>query len=170
MGKIIRTITENKVIDKEGELQHYDSCETHTLEQEPPYVKVYLKPIPYMQDLPQSYRTILSWMLKEMKYAHDGQIITISAGTKRKMSKTLGVSLSRINHAITDFVKGKLIFREDMGVFQVNPQLFGKGDWKDISKLRHNIDFNAEGKTVNGEIKKSTHKKELVGQQEEQAA
>lgn len=40
------------------------------------------------------------------------------------------------------------MFRADIGVYTLNPYLFGKGDWQDISRLRLEINYDdIKGKT-----------------------
>ncbi|PGS79406.1 hypothetical protein COC69_12390 [Bacillus cereus] len=39
-------------------------------------------------------------------------------------------------------------FRKESGVFLLNPQYFGKGEWKDIAKIRYEAELNPSGKTL----------------------
>ena len=127
MSKISQ-IQETRVVDENGEITTHQQTKTFILEQEPPYVKMYLDTILYLQDLPKSYNPVLISILKRMPWANQCQDISITAGTKRRMAKELGVSVSRINHAITDFIKGKLLFRVETGVYQVNENSLGAGN------------------------------------------
>lgn len=128
---------------------------TYSIESEPPYVKMYLDTVLYLSDLPKSYNPVLSAILMRMPWANQCQDIAINSGVKRRIAKELGISVSRINNALTDFVKGKLLYRVDTGVYQVNPNIFGRGEWADIKKLRLEISFDASGKTIMAEIEKN---------------
>jgi hypothetical protein len=81
--------------------------------------------------------------------------------------KTLDNSLSELVKAgmlykLTDPDTGKVL----RGTFQLNPFIVGKGDWKDIVKLRLTIDFNADGKKMLLEEKRGqrTPQDQLEGQ------
>ncbi len=60
-----------------------------------------------------------------------------------------------------DLTKGDLLYRIARGMYRVNPNFFGKGDWQDIARLRLEIIFDANGKTIMGEIEKKAKKNEL---------
>ena len=87
-----------------------------------------------------------------------GNQLVVNAALKRQIAKELELSLSSINNAISKFVKGELLIREDTGLYKVNPHLFGKGDWKDIAKIRLEVVFDSEGKTIMSEIEKKETK------------
>ncbi len=121
---------------------------------EPPYVKMYLDTILYLKDLPKGHNPILMSILKRLPWANQEQDIALNAGIKRKIAKEVGCSVSKVNNAITDLVKGEVLFRIDVGVYQVNPHLFGRGEWNDIAKLRLEVTFDKNGKTILGEIER----------------
>lgn len=118
--------------------------------QEPPFVKIYLKDILYLKDLPKSYNPLLLALLKRAGWAKDGMEISLTAGTKRLIAKELNLqNIRTINNALSNFVKADVLFRVETGVYRFNPYLFGKGDWQDISKLRLQIEYTLEGRTFN---------------------
>lgn len=118
--------------------------------QEPPFVKIYLKDILYLKDLPKSYNPLLLALLKRAGWAKDGMEISLTAGTKRLIAKELNLqNIRTINNALSNFVKADVLFRVETGVYRFNPYLFGKGDWQDINKLRLQIEYTLEGKTFN---------------------
>ena len=118
--------------------------------QEPPFVKIYLKDILYLKDLPKSYNPLLLALLKRAGWAKDGMEISLTAGTKRLIAKELNLqNIRTINNALSNFVKADVLFRVETGVYRFNPYLFGKGDWQDISKLRLQVEYTLEGKTFN---------------------
>lgn len=151
-------VNEDGVITNETKTQAI----TYNVEKEPPYVKIYLDTILYLSDLPKGYNKILGAILRRMPWATDCQDIALNAGIKRRIARDLDISMSRIDHAITDFVKGGLLSRVEVGVYHANPNLFGRGEWKDIKKLRLNVTFDASGKTIMTEIEKKKKKLELL--------
>lgn len=54
----------------------------------------------------------------------------------------------KVSNAITELVKGKILYRVGTGAYNFNPYLFGKGDWQDVSRLRLEVNYDdIKGKT-----------------------
>ena len=123
---------------------------------EPDYVKVYLDDICYLTDIPKYCGNVLKQLLKYVTYADDeigGMIINLSPYSRKVISESLGLKqVQSLTNAITALVKGKVLFKLGGGAYQLNPYLFGKGEWKDIKKLRTTITWDSKGKTIQTEI------------------
>ena len=144
----ISTITR----DVNGEIESEERTIKYRPDGEPEYIKLYLNTVLYLRSLPKGYNPILLAFLKRMSYATTGQKVYVNASMKREIAEEAKVSVSYINTALTDFVKGKIIFRLDTGTYQFNPKIFGKGDWKDIEKIHATITFSPEGTDFAAEI------------------
>ncbi len=129
--------------------------ELHYRATEPEYVKVYLKDILYLSDMPEGYTKIVYKLLQEAKWANEGMRITINSGVKRLMCRELCIkSPQTISNALSKLTKADILKRIETGVYALNPHLFGKGDWRDIEKLRLNVDYTLDGyKTFSAAIK-----------------
>jgi hypothetical protein len=156
---------ENKGMSKEQEKVKFMSvtevvdCETGEVtksiketqliaSKEPNYIKLYLDTLLTFKKLSKSLNPILLEFLKYMSYASiadgtGGQIIYVNAHMKKNIADATGLKIDRINKALTDFVKANVFKRIATGTYQVNPFLFGKGDWKDIKSIRATFDFNS---------------------------
>ena len=122
---------------------------------EPLYIKLYLHDILYLSDLPKTHDKILLSLLKKSTWANSeyGMVVTLSAGMKRIMATELGFNNARtINNALSDFVKAEILKRLEVGVYQLNPYLFGRGEWQDIENLRMTIHYNLQGRTFRSMI------------------
>ena len=150
----INQYVEKAIVDENGNTLKKESNTVYSVPTEPPYVKMYLDTILYLKDLPKGHNPILMSILKRLPWANQEQDIALNAGIKRKIAKEVGCSVSKVNNAITDLVKGEVLFRMDVGVYQVNPHLFGRGEWNDIAKLRLEVTFDKNGKTILGEIER----------------
>ncbi len=129
------------------------SSERHfTIEREPDYVKLYLQGILLYSDCPQWQNKVLHSLLKRINYQNE---ISLPVGYKREIVKELNISMSSLNNAISAFVRTKLLIRKDVGVYLANPHLFGRGEWKDIRKLRLTVEFSEHGVQMEGEISKN---------------
>lgn len=146
------------VIDEEGVIKHQEEDLTVNWGKEPNYIKLYLDTVLYLKDLPKGLNSILYALLKRMSY---GNQLVLNAALKRQISKEIELSVSSINNAITKFVKGELLERIDTGLYRVNPHIFGKGEWKDIAKIRLEVTFDSEGKTVMSEIERKEDDKKI---------
>ena len=149
MATIKQQITRTEINTQTGEINKETINETLRFSEEPPYIKFYLQDILYLSDMPKRYDKVLYELIKRAQWANSdqGMTITLSSGSKRLIAKQLGLnSISLISNALTDFVKAKIIKRIETGVYALNPNLFGKGDWQDISKLRLDIDYDLSGK------------------------
>ncbi len=113
---------------------------------EPEYIKIYLKDILYLSDMPEGYTKIVYKILQEAKWASEGMRVTVNSGVKRLMCRDLGIkSVQTISNALSKLTKAEILMRIETGVYALNPHLFGKGDWRDIEKLRLNVDYNLDG-------------------------
>lgn len=145
------------ITDENGAITYQEEDKTINWGKEPNYVKIYLDTILYLSDLPKGLNSILYALLKRMSY---GNQLVINAALKRQIANEIDLSPSSINNAITKFVKGELLERVDTGLYRVNPHLFGKGEWKDIAKIRLEVTFDANGKTIMSEVEKKEQKEQ----------
>lgn len=140
-----------------GEITYEENKISKKKSVEPPFVKLYLDCLLTYKDLSKSLNPILGEFLKYMSYANmsenqGGQIIYLNAEIKRQIAKATGKTVKRIEQALTDFVKTNVFKRIATSTYQVNADLFGRGEWKDISNIRATFNF-ATGK-VNTKIEK----------------
>lgn len=152
----IKQSFETSVINEQGELISQRANKTLSWGSEPAFIKLYLQDVLYLSDMPKHHERILYELLKRSTYAgeKDGMQVCLSAGIKRIISKELGLKNNRsINNALSDLVKGKILYRVETGVYNFNPYLFGKGDWQDIARLRLEINYDdIKGKTFKTNI------------------
>lgn len=158
MAKVTMSNTKT-VIDENGAIKQKEEDLTVNWGREPNYIKLYLDTVLYLKDLPKGLNTILYALLKRMSY---GNQLVLNAALKRQIAKEIELSVSSINNAITKFVKGELLERIDTGLYRVNPHIFGKGEWKDIAKIRLEVFFDSEGKTIMSEIQRKGEKEETI--------
>ena len=168
---IIKQQSVLKVCDHQtGEIIQSQENITKQFSSEPPYIKLYLHDILFLSDLPKAHDKILLSLLKKATWANAeyGMIVTLSAGIKRIMVNELGFKTPRtINNALSDFVKADILKRLETGVYQLNPYLFGRGDWQDIKKLRMTIDYTINGRTFQNMIEYKKEKEKQISQPDE---
>jgi hypothetical protein len=84
--------------------------------------------------------------------------IVLNASVKKRIAAELGIqNIRSINNALSDLVKGKILYRVDTGLYNLNPYFFGKGDWQDISRLRLEINYDdIKGRTFKTNVEYKT--------------
>lgn len=147
-----RTTTYDHKITENGKTTHSEIVTVQ--EGEPQFVKVYLDCVMAFKGLSKSLNPILLELLGCMTYANraaqeGGQLIYLNAQLKRDIAAKLGITTSRISQAITDFVKSGVLTRIATSTYQANPYLFGRGPWKEVSRLRAEFVFDATNNTNN---------------------
>lgn len=141
----IKQSVETEVWDEQGNMVSKRANKTLSWGSEPPFVKLYLQDVLYLSDVPKSHESIIFELIKRATYAGDkyGMTVTLSAGMKQIIAEELKIANVRsINNALSDLVKGKILFRIATGVYQFNSYFFGKGDWQDIARLRLEINYD----------------------------
>lgn len=143
----IRSLTQSNtsfVDNSSGEVVSTSETVTQSfrVSREPGFVKLYLDCLSAFKDIQISLNPILLEFLRCASYASvddrdGGQILFLNSALKKRIALKCDVSVSRVNQAITEFVKKHYMFRVDVGTYQFNSELFGKGDWSDISNLRN---------------------------------
>lgn len=148
---ILKQSVETEVLNDKGEIVSKRANRTLSWGSEPAFIKLYLQDVLYLADMPTKHSAILYELLKRSSYAgdKDGMQVIVNASLKRRIQEALGLkNVGSISNAITELVKGKVLYRADVGMYNFNPYLFGKGDWQDIAKLRLEIDYDdIKGKT-----------------------
>ena len=136
--KKINAITEREeIID--GEVTKKEVIKTYTLDKEEDYIKVYIKHIMYLNNLPQGLHPLIYQLVKYVTY---GNQIVLTAGIKRKIASDMGMSVHTINAYISSLVKKDILIRVDRAMYILNPVIFGKGNWSEIVKLREALEIH----------------------------
>ena len=112
------------------------------------FVQLYLENINFILNLkPQTIR-ILSVIIMKMGYLNS---INIGADFKTGLSKMLGLSMATIYRAIDELIEREVLLpfnNEEMKTeyeviskyeYLVNPNIVGKGSFRDLEKLRHDV-------------------------------
>ena len=132
--KKITQITQTDIVDHTtGEVKSSEHARVINIPREPSYIKLYLDDIEKLYDLPSNSSTIVYELLKELNY---NGLIPLNSTTKKMICEKVGYKLQSLNNYLTDLVKKDVFRKAGRGVFKPNPHLFGKGDWKDIYKMR----------------------------------
>ena len=139
-----------------GEVLKQEHEYIHKQSAEPDFIKLYLNTLLAFKDLPRTLNPVLVEFLSLMTYAdseedHGGQIIALTSYLKHRIAKKLDIKINTVEKSLTSFVKTGIFKRIGTGTYQVNPNLFGRGEWKSIKAIRATFDFNS------GEVSTEMH-------------
>lgn len=134
-SKIVYEKTQTITNHETGEITAEQTETITILPKEPPYIKVYLEDIAKIQDLPSGSTNLLYELLKMMNY--ESNEIFLNSALKRRIAEKLGIkNLKSIDNALTQFHQRNVLIRVDRGIYMANPNLFGKGTWQQVHRLR----------------------------------
>ncbi len=139
-----RVLQEEVVVDSQtGEVMRRKT--TLQFKKEPAYVKLYFDCLGvYIKNdgLSSSLNEMLIEVLKRCTYAEKGQIVHLDKYTKEQVCKASGKSMERMKQAIKTWQKNNILKRVSRGVYEINPFIFGKGEWRDIAHLQAKFNFD----------------------------
>lgn len=153
MNKKITYVEDRQTLNPEtGEVKEKQSIRQMSIPQEEDYIKVYIKHINYLNNLPQGLDSIIYVLMKYMTY---GNQIVINSAIKRQIAEELDKKFNTVNQYISKLVSYDILIRIDTGIYILNPEFYGKGKWKDIMELREELEIKItyKEKTYNIEHK-----------------
>ncbi len=129
-----------ETIDYEtGEIKEEVEYTTIKIPKEDNYIKLYIKYITYMHNLPKGLHPIIYELIKYVNY--DNKII-INKDVKETIAKRLKIKENTIKQHIYNLSKENILIRVAQATYILNPYIFGKGNWKDIYELRKNLEID----------------------------
>jgi len=149
--KKVSRVVKNKITDiSTGEVKHEEELIDAYVDKEPDYVKLYLKDIVALNDLPKGLDRVINVLLKTMSY--DNMII-LNSFVKKQMTEELGYkSVQVLNNNINKLVNAEILFRKGTGTYQVNALYFGRGHWNEIQEIRLQQHYSNQGRDFKAEI------------------
>lgn len=130
--------------DEEGNSVQRTDVRVGKWDSEPPYVKLYIQDIMYLSNLSGRLVPLVMALLKRLTFANaeNPMCVVLVPMVKQEILKETGwSSVGSLDNALQELVKGNIIKRIGRGVYQMNPHLFGRGDWKDISRIRLEVSY-----------------------------
>lgn len=116
-----------------------ETSNVHSIERLPPepeYIKLYVSEVGRLHGLKSGHRDILLYVASMCGY--DGCVV-LNPRRKGQIAITLKIAPKSIDNALSEFVKTGLLSRLGRSDFELNPYLFGKGDWKSIRERRESF-------------------------------
>ena len=150
--KIIKESVATVIDQHSGEILREETSTVINLPREPPYVKMYIDDVAMLHGLPRNSGNLINCLVKRLTY--DG-VIVISAASKKAIASELNIKAQSVSNQLGALLKREIISRVSRGEYMLNPNLFARGDWSSVRKLRSNflemtIRYDDNGRTLIG--------------------
>lgn len=149
MAKVVQLEQKTEVDYETGEVKKHLSSRVFTLHQEPPYVKMYIDDVGKLLDVPAGPRAVLYQLARRIDY--EG-FISLTAAARERVAKACDINVRTMNNYLTQLSQSGILKHSGRGEYEMNPNLFAKGDWKDIAKRRQDFEltvrYNSNGTKV----------------------
>lgn len=132
--------TEKTVIDYQtGEIVQETKSRTMKIPNEPDYVKLYVRDIGRMLDLPGRAQDFLNIIVSAMGY---NNLFIAHLEVKKQIGRDFNMSIHSVNKYIDVLYKSGILIRKSKMVYLIDPNLFARGKWENIEKLRLLIEYD----------------------------
>tara|TARA_Y100001978_G_scaffold190789_1_gene194296 strand:- start:895 stop:1539 length:645 start_codon:yes stop_codon:yes gene_type:complete len=118
------------------------SIQTKYVIKEPDYIKLYIKDIVLLHELPKTLTDFIIALFKHINY--NGQI-NLNSSVKKQLAeelkfkgKTTKNNIQMIDNKLSQLKKADLIRTVARGIVEANPFFFGRGKWDEIRNQRDN--------------------------------
>ena len=143
----ITKIISRQIISNDGEILEDDTEKKTRIGKEPPFIKIYTDCMLVLNHIDASLSAPLIAFCHHMTWANESNIVFrhmvwTNEFVRADVAKRCGVSDSMVKKWIKKFVETEIFIPIEVngkvkrGAYYVNPWVIGKGEWKDISKLR----------------------------------
>lgn len=147
MENVRITKVDTKIVtdSRSGEIMETEQSTTSVLPREPDFVKMYVNDIGKMFDLTKSDDKVLFCITKHMTFSN---LVYLVMPVKKMIMAELKMPLNTLNDSIRNLSDSGIMQRQAHGVYLINPNLFAKGKWEDIVKIRMAIEYSSLGKKI----------------------
>ena len=148
------TITEN------GEVVHKEMIKKIKNSDEPQFIKLYVDFVLSSKELSRSLNPVLLAFVSYMTYADTnnssgGQVIYINKAMKDDICEKLNIKIDRVNQSLMQFKKAGIFKALAKGKYQVNPNYFGRGEWRDIKQIKGTFNYSKNGVEIYADVQRN---------------
>ena len=144
--KKVRYAETNTVIDENGTVRQKENIKIIQFPNEPPFIKLYIEDLTAVLKLPNGTKDLLYVLLMKMDYEN---IITLTSRSKKEIAERVGIKIQTLDNYLRKLVDSGIFKRIGRGEYKVNPNLFARGQWTEISRQREEwmlaITYTADG-------------------------
>jgi hypothetical protein len=135
----------------------------YSIPSEPSFVKMYIDDLSLLNGLGKNGNDVLREVVKYMDYA--GEIV-LTPERKSNIAEKYNINVRTVRNQLSILVKKGILAHKTYLTFVANPQLFSKGEWKNIQKLRDSFQLIIEYKNGKRTVKGKSHDSDYDDQQQ----
>ena len=143
----ITKIISRQVVNTDGEVMYDDTVKQTKVGKDPPFIKIYTDCMLVLNNVDTALSAPLIAFGNHMTFANDKSlafrhVVRTDSMVRNDIAHRCGVSDVMVKKWIQKFVEAEIFIpiiengKRKRGVYYVNPWVIGKGEWKDIKKLR----------------------------------
>lgn len=151
MAKIVQLEQKTEVDYETGEVTKQTSSRVINLPQEPPYVKMYIDDVGKLLDVPPGPRMVLYQLVRRLDY--EG-FISLTPAARERIAKACDINVRTMSNYLTTLSASGILRHAGRGEYEMNPNLFAKGDWKDIAKRRQDFELTVQYRSDGSKVLK----------------
>lgn len=102
---------------------------------EPDHIKVYGEGLWRVCTLTVPTQKLIITLLRQATSAECGMMVMLNATVKSNLCKDLGMDGPSLNHKLRELEEIGMIRLRTRNLYEINPRMFGKGDWLFIQRL-----------------------------------
>jgi Firmicute plasmid replication protein (RepL) len=121
------------VTNEDGTIKQKHHTNIIQFPNEPPFIKLYVEDLTAIFKLPDGTKDLLYSLLMKMDYEN---MITLTSRSKKEIAERVGIKIQTFDNYLRKLVDAEIFKRIGRGEYKVNPNLFARGDWTDISRQR----------------------------------
>lgn len=125
---------------KTGEVTSKIEVKRSKFKNEPSYVRLYTEGILMLTQITKNEMKTLCQILK---YANYENFVELTTAKRKKIVKELNTTTSNFNKNLSCIAKSTLLIKVDTGEYMLNPLVFGRGEWANISKQREEMKLSS---------------------------
>ena len=141
-NKILFSTTREILNTDTGEIISSETLTTKMIAKEPPHVKIYLEDIARINGLPPAASKVLNLLIQNMGY---NNMVPMLKPFKQVVCNSINIKMNTLEKVIKDLEKASILHRFARGLYILDPNLFAKGKWENIQKLRLIIEYDSQG-------------------------
>lgn len=147
--RVLNSVTERNIDMQTGEVVSLHRTEQSRIPSEPPYIKMYIDDLCDLMHIPAAQKQTLELLLKKLDY--EG-FITLSPRYRKQICETLKIKDQTFRNRLTALCKSGVIRRHSTNEYEVNPQYFARGAWKDVYERRQSFQMTVKYSSKGREI------------------
>ena len=156
MAKVLQQTTVTHVDHTSGEVTSEQSTTVVAFPTEPPYIKMYIDDLCHLAGVSNADQSVLHLML--MKLDYEGYIF-LSPRFRAHICDSLGITPKTLRNRLSGLVKAEIIKSEYKSEYQVNPNYFARGDWRNVVEQRKAFSVTTTYDPVKGRVSELVIKK-----------